>query len=165
MGFDPVTMAAAAAGANLVGGMLDRNAAGKAANQANAASEARTQAALNALNPAYQQAGNLRQQALNRSLSLAGQMFMPQVQAMQGGNYAAQQAILNSLPAQRAALLGGRMPTPAQAQNIPFDQNALQAFINPTVPQLSQQINQNAYNQAYADYMSQLQSMNPYAGY
>lgn len=136
MGFDPVTMAVVAGGANLIGGLASRNAAGKQANQANAVYQDRTQAALNALNPAYQQAGDLRQQALARTLGLTGQMFMPQVQALQGGNYAAQQAILNSLPAQRAALLGGRMPAAPQAQMIPFDQSALSAFINPTVPQL-----------------------------
>ncbi len=136
-----------AGGASLAGSAMNRRAAGKQANQANAAYEARTQAALNALNPAYQRAGDimnpayqragdLRQQALERSLGLAGQMFMPQVQAMQGGNYAAQQAILGGLPAQRAALLGGRMPAPMQPQMIPFDQSALQGFINPTVPML-----------------------------
>lgn len=136
MGFDPITMAIGAGVANLAGSAMNRRTAGKQANQANAVYEARTQAALNALNPAYQRAGDLRQQALERSLGLAGQMFMPQVQAMQGGNYAAQQSILGGLPAQRAALLGGRMPSPAQAQMIPFDQSALQGFINPTVPNL-----------------------------
>jgi hypothetical protein len=136
MGFDPITMAVISAGANLLGSAADRRAAGKQANKANEVYAARTQAALNALNPAYQQVGDMRQQALNRSLGLAGQMFMPQMQSMQGGNYAAQQAILGSLPAQRAALLGGRMPAPAQAQMLPFDQNAMQGFINPTVPNL-----------------------------
>lgn len=135
--------------ASLLGSMADRRAAGKQANQANEVYAARTQAALNALNPAYQQVGDMRQQALNRSLGLAGQMFMPQVQAMQGGNYAAQQAILAGLPAQRAALLGGRMPPPAQAQMLPFDQSALQGFINPTVPQLRPQM--PSYNPMYSE--------------
>jgi hypothetical protein len=122
--------------ASLVGGMADRRAAGKQANKMNAMYQARTDAAMNALNPAYQRAFDLRQQALERNLGMAGQMFMPQMQAMQGGNYLAQQSILNSLPAQRAALLGGRMPSPAQAQMVPFDQSALQGFINPTIPNL-----------------------------
>ena len=129
-------LALGSAGANLLGSAADRRAAGKQANQANAIYQDRTQQALNIINPMYERTGDLRQQALNRSLGLAGQMFMPQMQSMQGGNYAAQQAILGSLPAQRAALLGGRMPAPAQAQMLPFDQSALQGFINPTVPQL-----------------------------
>ena len=136
MGLDPLTMAAIGAGASLLGSAADRRAAGKQANKANAIYEDRTQKALNIINPMYERTGDLRQQALNRSLDLAGQMFMPQMQSMQGGNYAAQQAILGSLSAQRAALLGGRMPAPAQAQMLPFDQSALQAFINPTIPNL-----------------------------
>ena len=136
MGFDPITMAAVSAGANLLGSAADRRAAGKQANKANAIYQDRTQQALNIINPMYERTGDLRQQALNRSLGLAGQMFMPQMQSMQGGNYAAQQAILGGLPAQRAALLGGRMPAPAQAQMLPFDQSALQGFINPTIPNL-----------------------------
>ena len=135
--------------ASLFGSMADRRAAGKQANQANAVYQQRTDAAMNALNPAYQRVGDMRQQALNRSLGLAGQMFMPQMQSMQGGNYAAQQAILGSLPAQRAALLGGRMPQPAQAQMLPFDQSALQGFINPTVPQLRPQM--PSYNPIYSE--------------
>jgi len=136
MGFDPITMAVGAGAASLLGSAADRRAAGKQANQANAVYQDRTQQALNIINPMYERTGDLRQQALNRSLGLAGQMFMPQMQAMQGGNYAAQQAILGGLPAQRAALLGGRMPAPAQAQMLPFDQSALQGFINPTIPNL-----------------------------
>jgi hypothetical protein len=136
MGLDPLTMAVVSAGANLIGSAADRRAAGKQANKANAIYEDRTQKALNIINPMYERTGDLRQQALNRSLGLAGQMFMPQMQSMQGGNYAAQQAILGGLPAQRAALLGGRMPAPAQAQMLPFDQSALQGFINPTIPNL-----------------------------
>jgi hypothetical protein len=129
-------LAVGSAGASLLGSAADRRAAGKQANQANAVYQDRTQQALNIINPMYERTGDLRQQALNRSLGLAGQMFMPQMQSMQGGNYAAQQAILGSLPAQRAALLGGRMPAPAQAQMLPFDQSALQGFINPTIPNL-----------------------------
>ena len=129
-------MAIGSAGASLLGSAADRRAAGKQANQANAVYQDRTQQALNIINPMYERTGDLRQQALNRSLGLAGQMFMPQMQSMQGGNYAAQQAILGGLPAQRAALLGGRMPAPAQAQMLPFDQSALQGFINPTIPNL-----------------------------
>jgi hypothetical protein len=136
MGFDPITMAVGAGAMNLLGSAADRRAAGKQANKANAVYQDRTQQALNIINPMYERTGDLRQQALNRSLGLAGQMFMPQMQSMQGGNYAAQQAILGSLPAQRAALLGGRMPAPAQAQMLPFDQSAIQGFINPTIPNL-----------------------------
>lgn len=136
MGFDPITMAVGAGAMNLLGSAADRRAAGKQANKANAVYQDRTQQALNIINPMYERTGDFRQQALNRSLGLAGQMFMPQMQSMQGGNYAAQQAIFGSLPAQRAALLGGRMPAPAQAQMLPFDQSALQGFINPTIPNL-----------------------------
>lgn len=147
MGIETALIAGAG---SLIGSAMDRRSAGKQANQANAVYQDRTQDALNALNPAYQQAGDLRQQALARSLGLTGQIFMPQVQAMLGGNYAAQQAILNSLPAQRAALLGGRMPAAAQAQMLPVDQSALSAFINPTVPQLRPQA--PSYNPMYSDY-------------
>ena len=129
-------LAVGSAGASLLGSAADRRAAGKQANNANAVYQDRTQQALNIINPMYERTGDLRQQALNRSLGLAGQMFMPQMQSMQGGNYAAQQAILGGLPAQRAALLGGRMPAPTQAQMLPFDQSALQGFINPTIPNL-----------------------------
>lgn len=136
-------LAVGSGAASLIGGMADRRAAGKQANKMNAVEQQRTAQQIEMLDkargliaPAYQRSGDLRQQALNRSLGLAGQMFMPQMQAMQGGNYLAQQAILNSLPAQRAALLGGRMPSPAQAQMVPFDQSALQGFINPTIPNL-----------------------------
>lgn len=115
----------------------------QSADEANAMAQKRTDQQIGMLNqargligPAYQRSGDIRQQALNRSLGLAGQMFMPQMQSMQGGNFAAQQAILGGLPAQRAALLGGRMPAPAQAQMLPFDQNAMQGFINPTAPNL-----------------------------
>jgi hypothetical protein len=143
MGFDPITMAVGAGAMNLLGSAADRRAAGKQANKQNAMYQQRTDQQIDMLNkargligPAYQRSGDLRQEALNRSLGLAGQMFMPQMQSMQGGNYAAQQAILGGLPAQRAALLGGRMPAPAQAQMLPFDQNAMQGFINPTIPNL-----------------------------
>jgi hypothetical protein len=135
-----------AGGGSLLGSAMDRRAVGKQANKANEAAMANTQGALNTLLPAYQQAqdamvggygqaGDIRQQALNQGSQLLGSTFMPQMEALQGGNYAAQQALLSSLPMMRAAILGGKMPGAPQAQMLPLNQTALSGLINPQAQQ------------------------------
>jgi hypothetical protein len=135
-----------AGGASLLGSSMDRRAQGKQANKANEAAMANTQGQLNTLLPAYQQAqeammggygqaGDIRQQALNQGTQLLGSSFMPQMEAMQGGNFAAQQALMQSLPMMRAAILGGKMPSAPQAQMMPVNASALSGLINPQAQQ------------------------------
>lgn len=135
-----------AGGLSLAGSALDRRSAGKQANKANEVAMADTQGQLNTLLPAYQQtqeammggygqANDIRQQALNQGTQLLGSSFMPQMEAQRGGNFAAQQAILQSLPMMRAAILGGRMPSAPQAQMLPLNEAALSGLINPQAQQ------------------------------
>jgi hypothetical protein len=71
-------------------------------------------------------------------MMMRGNTFMPQMQAFEGGNLAAQEANLASLPAMRAAILGGKMPDMIQPRSLPIDQAALQGLINPTAMQFGQ---------------------------
>ena len=87
----------------------------------------------------YGQAGQINQEALNRAYQMQGQSFMPRMQAYQGGNVAAQNANIASIPAMRAALLGGRIPQMQQAQSLPIDQAALAGLINPQAQQFPAQ--------------------------
>lgn len=133
MPINPVTMGIAGAALNVGGQMLNRREQGKAANKANEAEAARTQAAMSYLYPAYQRGAGIRQQALNQGLDLYGQTFMPAMQAQQAGNLAAQRYISQGMPMQRAALLGGRIDYgQMQPTQIPIDQTALAGIINPT---------------------------------
>lgn len=145
MGMDPVTMAAASAGANLLSSGLSARSARKDISKANRRSMAMANTNLANLLPAYQgaqdailggygQAGQINQEALNRGMQMQGASFMPMMQALQGGNMGAQQANLASIPAMRAALLGGRIPQ-MQAQTLPIDQSALAGLINPQAMQ------------------------------
>lgn len=140
------TAALIAGGASLAGGMMDRRAQGKQANKDNAIAMVDMQGQLNTLQPAYQQAqeammggygqaGDIRQQALNQGTELLGSTFMPQMEAMQGGNFAAQQALIQSLPMMRAAILGGKMPDAPHAQMMPVNASALSGLINPQAQQ------------------------------
>lgn len=149
MGMDPVTMAAISGGANLVGGMLDRRADKKSASKFNRRQTALTNQAMGMLTPAYESAqqglvsgygmaGDINQEAYNRNTALMGQSFMPQMQTYQAGNVAAQQALLDSLPMMRSAVLGGSMPNRMQAQALPINQTALQGLINPQAQQFQQ---------------------------
>lgn len=127
-------IAAASAAAKVGGDLLTKRAAGKATNQANEAAAARTQAGMSYLTPAYQRAADIRQQALAQGLGLYGRTFMPAMQAQQAGNLASQRYITQSLPMQRAALLGGRVDyNQLQPTQIPIDQAALAGIINPQV--------------------------------
>jgi hypothetical protein len=144
MGFDPITMGAAAAG--LGANMLSQRSQKKDISKANRRSMAMANTEMANLMPAYQQAqdtmiggygqaGQINQEALNRAYQMQGQSFMPRMQAYQGGNVAAQNANLSSIPAMRAALLGGRIPQMQQAQSLPIDQAALAGLINPQAQQ------------------------------
>lgn len=146
---DPVTMAAISGGANLVGGMLDRRADKSAASKFNRRQQAATTQAMGILTPAYDRAqeglasgygmaGDINQEAYNRNTGLMGQSFLPQMQTYQQGNVGAQQALLDSLPMMRSAILGGSMPNRMQAQSIPINQSALQGLINPQAQQFQQ---------------------------
>jgi hypothetical protein len=135
-------MAAAAAGANMLGQRSKK----KDVSKANRRSMAMANTEMANLMPAYQQAqdtmiggygqaGQINQEALNRAYQMQGQSFLPRMQAYQGGNVAAQNANLSSIPAMRAALLGGRIPQMQQAQSLPIDQAALAGLINPQAQQ------------------------------
>jgi hypothetical protein len=143
---DPVTMAAASAGASMISDALSSRSQKKDISKANRRSMAMANTQMNNLLPAYQQAqdtmiggygqaGQINQEALNRAYQMQGQSFMPRMQAYQGGNVAAQNANLSSIPAMRAALLGGRIPQMQQAQSLPIDQAALAGLINPQAQQ------------------------------
>jgi hypothetical protein len=86
----------------------------------------------------FGQANRINQEALERAMMMRGSTFMPQMQAYERGNVAAQEANLAALPAMRAAILGGRMPEMMQARSLPVDQTALQGLINPQAMQLNQ---------------------------
>lgn len=138
--------AALSAGAN----MLSQRAQKKDISKANRRSMEMANTEMANLMPAYQQAqdtmiggygqaGQINQEALNRAYQMQGQSFMPRMQAYQGGNVAAQNANIASIPAMRAALLGGRMPPMQQAQSLPIDQAALAGLINPQAQQFPAQ--------------------------
>ena len=126
--------------------MLKQRSAKKDISKANRRSMAMANTEMANMLPAYQQAqdtmiggygqaGQINQEALNRAYQMQGQSFMPRMQAYQGGNVAAQNANIASIPAMRAALLGGRMPQMQQAQSLPIDQAALAGLINPQAQQ------------------------------
>jgi len=109
--------AATGAAASLAGSALDRRAQGKAVNKANEAAAARTQAGLSALQPSYQAAQDVRQQALGmgsqmrqqgmqQGLGMIGSLYGPTANLAQMGNVAAQRALLAGLPIQRNAIMG-----------------------------------------------------------
>ena len=84
------------------------------------------------LTPGYQNAQDLRQQALNQNLGLAGQTFRPANDVMQSGDYMAQQAIMAGLMGQRNATLGDPIDYSALSpQNVPMDYSALTGLTNP----------------------------------
>jgi hypothetical protein len=86
----------------------------------------------------FGQANRINQEALERAMMMRRDVFMPQMQAYEGGNLAAQEANLASLPAMRAAILGGRMPAPMQPRSLPINQTALEGLMNPTAQQFQQ---------------------------
>ena len=88
--------------------------------------------AIQSITPAYQNAQATRQQGMNQNLGLAGSTFQPRMQAMQSGDYMAQQAILAGLMGQRNAILGDTINYGAlQAQSVPVDYSALTGLTSP----------------------------------
>jgi hypothetical protein len=152
--------AAIGAGSSLYGAKRNRDSQKSATNRANERTDAQTQRALASLQPGYEQAmqsqqrgyeqgmqserrgfgqaNRINQEALERAMMMRGSTFMPQMQAYERGNVAAQEANLAALPAMRAAILGGRMPEMMQARSLPVDQAAIQGLINPTPMQFGQ---------------------------
>lgn len=148
------------AGASLYGSKRNRKEQRQATAQANERADAQTQRALVNLQPGYEQAmqsqqrgyeqgmqserrgfgqaNRINQEALERAMMMRGSTFMPQMQAYERGNFAAQEANLASLPAMRAAILGGKMPAPMQARSLPINQLALESLMNPTAQQFQQ---------------------------
>lgn len=148
------------AGASLYGAKRNRDEQRRAIAQANQRADEQTQRALINLQPGYEQAmqsqqqgfergmqserrgfgqaNRINQEALERAMMMRGNTFMPQMQAYERGNVAAQEANLAALPAMRAAILGGRMPEMMQARSLPVDQTALQGLINPQAMQFNQ---------------------------
>jgi hypothetical protein len=148
------------AGASLYGSKRNRDEQRRATAQANERADAQTQRALVNLQPGYEQAmqsqqrgyeqamqserggfgqaNRINQEALERAMMMRGSTFMPQMQAYERGNVAAQEANLAALPAMRAAILGGRMPAPMQARSLPINQTALEGLMNPTAQQFQQ---------------------------
>jgi hypothetical protein len=137
------------AGSSLYGSKRNRDEQRRATTQANERADAQTQRALVNLQPGYEQAmqserrgfgqaNRINQEALERAMMMRRDVFMPQMQAYEGGNLAAQEANLASLPAMRAAILGGRMPAPMQPRSLPINQTALEGLMNPTAQQFQQ---------------------------
>jgi hypothetical protein len=155
-----IVSAAIGAGSSLYGAKRNRDEQKRATTQANKRADEQTQRALVNLQPGYEQAmqsqqrgyeqamqsqqrgfgqaNRINQEALERAMMMRGNVFMPQMQAYERGNFAAQEANLAALPAMRAAILGGRMPEMMQARSLPVDQAALQGLINPTAMQFGQ---------------------------
>lgn len=129
--------AVTSAAASAIGSAADRRALAEAANKANEAAAARTQAGLAALAPGYQAAQNIRQQAfgtgqrmrqqgMQQGLGMLSQLYGPTANLYQQGNMAAQRALLAGLPLQRAAILGEPMDYSAlQPTQISYDPNML----------------------------------------
>ena len=163
MGIETAVAAAAiSAGANLIGNKMTNTAQKKAAAEANRVAESRTTAGLGYLEPAYGRGMDAQQRAYEQALALQGQTFRPTIDAMQGGNLAAQRAILAGLPMQRAAILGGKID---YSQLQPYQQNidtsAMQGLFNPQAMQFRPQAQapMQAPEQMSPEMIAYLQSM------
>lgn len=96
---------------------------------------AKTQGQLFQLFPQAQQS---RQQAMLAGTDLFKQAFPAQMEAFQGGNMMAQQALLAGLPQANNAILGRPMDLSGlQAQRVPVSAQALQGLFNPQAPQMA----------------------------
>jgi hypothetical protein len=163
MGIETAVAAAAiSAGANLIGNKMTNTAQKKAAAEANRVEQAKTTAGLGYLEPAYNRGMDAQQRAYEQSLALQGQTFRPTIDAMQGGNLAAQRAILAGLPMQRAAILGGKID---YSQLQPYQQNidtsAMQGLFNPQPfrPQAPMQGSMQAQEQMSPEMIAYINSM------
>tara|TARA_R110000822_G_scaffold87262_1_gene202872 strand:- start:143 stop:637 length:495 start_codon:yes stop_codon:yes gene_type:complete len=161
MGIETAVAAAAiSAGANLIGNKMTNTAQKKAAAEANQIAQAKTTAGLGYLEPAYNKGMDAQQRAYEQSLALQGQTFRPTIDAMQGGNLAAQRQILAGLPMQRAAILGGKID---YSQLQPYQQNidtsAMQGLFNPQAMQFRpQQAPQEQMSPEMIAYMNSMQN-------
>ncbi len=96
-------------------------------------------AGIEAITPSYQQAQDIRQQALDQTLGLQGETFAPQMEAMRRGDYMAQQAALAGLMGQRNALLGDPINYGAlQPQSVPVNYSELSGLTDPQSLQFQQ---------------------------
>ena len=163
-----VAGAAIGAGANLISNKKTNKANKNAATEANRVAQARTTAALGYLEPAYNKAMDAQQRSYEQSLALQGQTFRPTIDAMQGGNLAAQRQILAGLPMQRAAILGGKID---YSQLQPYQQNidtsAMQGLFNPQAMQFrpQQQAQQAPQEQMSPEMINYLNFMRNGGGY
>jgi hypothetical protein len=161
LGSTAAKMAVGGAAASLAGSALDRRAQGKAANQANEVAAARTSAGLETLRPGFENAQNIRTQALGmgsqmrqqgmqQGLGMIGQLYGPTSGMEQQGNLAAQRMLLAGLPLQRAAILGGKIDySQLQPQTINYDPNMLAGiFANARLPEGSINLPPLPYAQA-----------------
>jgi hypothetical protein len=118
MGIESAALSAgASAGASLVGGALDRREARRTTSKANQLETQRINQAMGMLAPGYQNAQNVRDQAMQRGmqmrqqgmqqgLDLVGRLYSPVAGMTQQGYMDAQRALLAGLPLQRAAIMG-----------------------------------------------------------
>ena len=143
---DPVTLSALASTAASLGGSFLQNRANKKAAEQAAKQRAQEigmiqdygQRSMDALLPSYQAGQDVRQQAMQQQLGLAGQTFQPMVEATQAGDYMAQQALISGLQRQKQALLGGNIDYSNLApQNVPMDYSALSGLTNPQALQFA----------------------------
>ena len=96
-------------------------------------------AGIEAITPSYQQAQEIRQEALDQTLELQGETFAPQMEAMRRGDYMAQQAALAGLMGQRNALLGDPINYGAlQPQSVPVNYSELSGLTDPQSLQFQQ---------------------------
>ena len=131
--------AAALAGASLAGSAMSNRTNKKIAaqNQAqNAQDKALTQqyakAAMEQLPVGYQNAQDVRQQAMNQGLGLAGQTFRPTAEMINQGGMMNQNTLLAGLQLQRNATLGKDMDySTLQAMSPQMDYSALSGLTNP----------------------------------
>ena len=161
-----LAVAAATAGATYLGNKKTNAANKKAAEEANRFAQSRTTAGLGYLEPAYNKGMDAQQRAYEQSLALQGQTFRPTIDAMQGGNLAAQRAILAGLPMQRAAILGGKID---YSQLQPYQQNidtsAMQGLFNPQAMQFRPQAQQAPQEQMSPEMIAYMNSMQNGGGY
>jgi hypothetical protein len=150
------------AGATYLGNKKTNAAQKKAVEEANRVAQANTTARLGYIEPAYGKAMDAQQRAYEQALALQGQTFRPTIDAMQGGNLAAQRAILAGLPMQRAAILGGKID---YSQLQPYQQNidtsAMQGLFNPQPfrPQAPMQGSMQAQEQMSPEMIAYINSM------
>ena len=88
--------------------------------------------AIQSLTPGYQNAQDIRQQALNQNIGMAGSTFRPMIESVQTGDYMGQQALLAGLMGQRSAILGDPINYGnLQAQSVPVNYGALSGLTSP----------------------------------